>query len=116
MKKAIRDEWTREMKKGSIQLLLLAAIGSKKKYGFQIVKELKELSCGYFALKEGTLYPALHRLEKRGYLKSEWVTQETGNPRKYYGLTKEGKEALKNAREEWAMLVERSKDVLEGCE
>ena len=116
MKKAIRDEWTREMKKGSIQLLLLATIGSKKKYGFQIVRELKELSNGYFALKEGTLYPALHRLEKRGYLKSEWVTQDTGNPRKYYSLTKEGKDALKSAREEWTSLVERSKEVLEGCE
>ncbi len=116
MKKSIRDEWIREMKRGSVQLLILATIGKGKKYGFQIVKELGELSSGYFALKEGTLYPALHRLEKRGYLLSEWVTQSSGNPRKYYSLTPDGTDTLSKAKDEWKLLVERSNDVLEGSE
>jgi PadR family transcriptional regulator PadR len=111
--KSMREEWIRELKKGSIQLCLLAVIAGGRKYGFQIIKELRELSNGYYTLKEGTLYPALHRLEKRGYLKSEWVTQETGMPRKYYTLTDKGKKALKEARTEWERMVESCNNVLE---
>jgi DNA-binding PadR family transcriptional regulator len=112
--KNIGEEWTRELKKGSIQLCLLAVISSGKKYGFQIIKELRELSSGYYDLKEGTLYPALHRLEKRGYLKSEWVTQKSGMPRKYYSLTSKGVKALREAKTEWKNMVKSCNDVLEA--
>jgi PadR family transcriptional regulator PadR len=112
--KSIGEEWTRELKKGSIQLCLLAVISGGKKYGFQIIKELRELSSGYYDLKEGTLYPALHRLEKRGYLKSEWVTQKSGMPRKYYTLTDKGMKALKEAKAEWKNMVKSCNAVLEA--
>ena len=112
--KNIGEEWIRELKKGSIQLCLLSVISSGKKYGFQIIKELRELSLGYYDLKEGTLYPALHRLEKRGYLKSEWVTQESGMPRKYYSLTKKGVGALQEAKGEWKNMVKSCNAVLEA--
>ncbi|UCE74313.1 MAG: PadR family transcriptional regulator [Methanomassiliicoccales archaeon] len=112
--KRIGEEWVRELKKGSIQLCILAVLSSGKKYGFQIIKELRELSMGYYDLKEGTLYPALHRLEKRGYLKSEWITQERGMPRKYYALTKKGKEALGEAKKEWTKMVSSCNQVLEA--
>jgi PadR family transcriptional regulator PadR len=112
--KNIREEWLRELKKGSIQLCILAVLGTKKKYGFQIIKELREQSGGYYDLKEGTLYPALHRLEKRGYLKSEWVTQKTGMPRKYYALTDRGKKSFKEAKVEWNNMVKSLNDVLEA--
>jgi PadR family transcriptional regulator PadR len=104
------SEWSAELKKGVIPLCLLAILGKGRKYGFQIIKELREISDSYLDLKEGTLYPALHRLEQKGYIKSEWVIQEQGMPRKYYVLTDAGKEALKRLREEWnqiAKTVER---------
>ncbi len=112
--RTIGEEWIRELKKGSIQLCILAVLGTGKKYGFQIIKELREISRGYYDLKEGTLYPALHRLEKRGYLKSEWVTQTSGNPRKYYVLTDHGQKALKEVKKEWTKMVESVNNILEA--
>ena len=112
--KTIGAQWTRELKKGSIQLCIMAVLSTGKKYGFQIIKELKELSLGYYELKEGTLYPALHRLEKRGYLKSEWITQKSGMPRKYYTLTNKGTKALKEAKTEWMKMVKSCNNVLEA--
>ena len=112
--KNIAEVWLRELKKGSIQLCILAMLSSKKKYGFQIIKELREQSGGYYDLKEGTLYPALHRLEKRGYLKSEWITHKSGMPRKYYTLTDRGKKALREAKGEWKNMVKSLNDVLEA--
>ena len=110
---AIEHEWSTELKKGSVQLCILALLSKGKKYGFQIIKELREKSDGYFDLKEGTLYPALHRLEKRGYLKSEWVTKSDRPPRKYYVLTSKGKKVLKSVSSEWLQMVESVKNVLE---
>jgi PadR family transcriptional regulator PadR len=104
-------EWSKELKKGSIQLCLLSLLSRKKKYGFQITKELKELSNNYFDLKEGTLYPALHRLEKKGYLKSEWTTEE-GLPRKYYRITKKGLNALGEIKNDWERMVKSCRNVM----
>jgi PadR family transcriptional regulator PadR len=112
--KNMGEEWSRELKKGSIQLCLLAVISTGRKYGFQIIKELREMSSGYYDLKEGTLYPALHRLEKRGYLKSQWITQESGMPRKYYSLTKKGFKAFAEAKGEWSRMVSSVNYVLEA--
>ncbi len=112
--KSIGAEWTRELKKGSIQLCIMAVLSTGKMYGFQIIKELRVLSLGYYDLKEGTLYPALHRLEKRGYLKSEWITQKSGMPRKYYTLTNKGTKALEEAKAEWKAMVESCNSVLEA--
>ncbi len=110
---ATKHEWSAELKKGGVQLCIMALLKEGKKYGFQIIKELRERSDGYFDLKEGTLYPALHRLEKRGYLKSEWVTEGDRPPRKYYRLTTQGKKVLRSARAEWLRMVESTKKVLE---
>lgn len=107
----IEQKWTKELKKGSIQLCLLAILSNESKYGFQIIKELRELTQGYFDLKEGTLYPALHRLEQKGYLSSEWKIG-TAVPRKYYKITQEGEEVLKQAITEWNLMVNSCKEVL----
>ncbi len=109
----IEHEWSAELKKGSVQLCILSLLSKGKKYGFQIIKELRERSDGFFDLKEGTLYPALHRLEKRGYLKSEWVTESDRPPRKYYKLTNKGKKVLRSVSSEWLQMVESVKNVLE---
>ena len=109
----ISQEWTTELKKGSVQLCLLALVAKDQKYGFQIVKELRELSDGFFDLKEGTLYPALRRLEERGFVESHWVEPETGVPRKYYRITERGRRALAEAIGVWDRMAAGTRRVLE---
>lgn len=101
-----RKEWTTELKKGTVQLGILALLQEGRRYGFDIIEELKKRTGGYLDLKEGTLYPALHRLEKQGLLRSEWVLSQTGGaPRKYYAITDVGVASLEDARAEWQAMV-----------
>ena len=111
----ISPEWTAELKKGSIQLCLLALLGKEEKYGFQILHELRERSNGFFDLKEGTLYPALRRLEERGFVEGHWLEREHGTPRKYYRLTARGRRALGEALAVWDRMTEGAERVLEGA-
>ena len=107
-----RGDWTRELKKGSIQLCVLALLVGERKYGFQLIKELREASGGFFDLAEGTLYPALHRLKKQGLLSAERVLQEDRPARKYYSLTSEGSRALGRAVGDWRTMTAACERVL----
>ncbi len=111
----ISPEWTAELKKGSIQLCLLALLAKDEKYGFQILHELRERSNGFFDLKEGTLYPALRRLEERGFVQSHWTEREGGVPRKYYRLTSRGRTALGEALAIWDAMTSGAERVLEAA-
>ena len=73
-----------EMVKNNSESLLLFLIGQQPMYGYQIIKELEKRSQGYFVFKEGTLYPALHRLEKLGLITGKWQTEAGGRRRRYY--------------------------------
>lgn len=88
----------RELKKGLIELSILGILSRGRKYGLEIIKELDSLSNGFLKIKEGTLYPALHRMEARGLIESEWEIVESGIPRKYYKLTDEGIKNMKRER------------------
>jgi DNA-binding PadR family transcriptional regulator len=70
--------------KGNIDSLLLCLIGQQPMYGYQIIKELEGRSAGYFKFKEGTLYPALHRLEEADLIRGKWELLTDGRQRKYY--------------------------------
>src|SRR5467141_2010289 len=111
----ISQEWTAELKKGSVQLCLLALLAKEQKYGFQILKELRDLSDGFFDLKEGTLYPALRRLEERGFVASRWQEPKSGMPRKYYRLTDRGRTALREALAVWDAMTAGAERVLEDA-
>ena len=91
----------RELLKGSTESLLLCMISNQAMYGYQIIKDLEKRSNGYFLFKEGTLYPALHRLERSGMLKSTWEKLPGGQVRKYYQLTEKGRKALDERLETW---------------
>jgi len=91
----------RELIKGSIDSLLLCLIAQQPMYGYQIIKELEERSQGYFKFKEGTLYPALHRLEKAGLLLGRWQMLPSGQQRKYYHITDKGLSILVETRGQW---------------
>ena len=86
--------YERELLKGSTDSLLLCLINYQPMYGYQIIKELGERSNGYFKFKEGTLYPALHRLEKAGLVQGKWQKLPSGQERRYYYITPKGQKAL----------------------
>ncbi len=70
-------------------------------YGYQIIRELESRSRGYFQFKEGTLYPALHRLEKAGLVEGKWQKLPGGQERRYYYITEKGHEALNDRLAIW---------------
>ncbi len=91
----------RELLKGSADSLLLYLVGQQPMYGYQIIKELDRRSQGYFKFSEGTLYPALHRLEKAGLILGKWQMLPSGRQRKYYYLTDKGRRVLAEKMSQW---------------
>ena len=91
----------RDLMKGSTDSLLLCLIARQPMYGYQIIKELEGRSQGYFKFKEGTLYPALHRLERAGLILGKWQMLPSGQQRKYYYITDKGLTSLVEKRGQW---------------
>ena len=91
----------RELVKGNADSLLLCLLGQQPMYGYQIIEELERRSQGYFKFKEGTLYPALHRLEKAGLILGKWQTLPSGRQRRYYYITDKGHRLLVMKRSQW---------------
>jgi PadR family transcriptional regulator PadR len=89
-----------EIMKGHLELLLLGALEGGPAHGYALIERLRERSSGAFDLAEGTIYPALHRLEHAEYLSSKWV-QAGGRRRRTYSLTRRGRLALAKRRREW---------------
>lgn len=86
---------------GALDMLILDVLGRGDSYGHQISRSVMGRSDGYFELKEGSLYPALHRLERQGILKSYWIRTGEGRRRKYYHLTAKGRNALEEKQQSW---------------
>ena len=89
------------MLKGNTETLLLSLLEVEPMYGYKIVKEVEQRSSGYFAFKEGTLYPALHRLERANLVEGRWQVTPNSVRRRYYQITAKGKQALVDRLEEW---------------
>ncbi len=104
----------KEMMKGSTEILLLSLIEKEDLYGYEIAKRLKEKSNNLYSMGEGTLYPALQRLEKQKLIKSYWGDSESGGRRKYYSITEEGKKELSGKLDEWVVLNNLIKSCREG--
>lgn len=96
-------KFTSELLKGSTKNLILAALSVKEMYGYEIVKEIRDVSDDLITLGEGSMYPALHELEKHGYLNSYWIEQKGTPDRKYYRITRKGRRLLKEAKHEWRL-------------
>jgi len=97
----------RDLRRGSTRVLVLSLLQEEPMYGYQLSKELRRRSRGYFGFKEGTLYPALHRMEKEGLLRGRWQVVEEGPSRKYYHLTDKGRSELHHLQRDWAAFAER---------
>lgn len=106
--KTTRDQ----MRKGSTEILVLSLLQERPMYGYEISQLLEQRSGGYFEMKEGLLYPALHRMQQKGWLASEWQTVD-GRPRKYYSLTSLGQKVLGEQAAEWKDFVHALQSMLE---
>lgn len=91
----------RELKRGTVEMILLRLLSERPMYGYELVSELRKRGGGHFSLKEGTLYPVLYRLEDAGWVQTRWETVERGVPRKYYQLTRTGSDQLSTLIREW---------------
>jgi PadR family transcriptional regulator len=94
-------KYRQELLKGNTDTLLLSLLQQQPMYGYQIIKELERRSQGYFKFKEGTLYPALHRMEATGLIKGSWERLSSGRERRYYHLTEKGLQLLEEKIAEW---------------
>ena len=103
-----------EFLKGSISLLLLSLLSRGEMYGYEILQEAGRRSASAFTFKEGTLYPALHHLEKKSLVRAEWRTGQNGRERKYYSLTAKGRRAARDYERQWEHLTGIMKAVLES--
>ena len=103
-----------QIRKGSTSTLILSLLSDEPMYGYQIIQELQRRSEGYFEMKEGLLYPALHRMEQDGLLKSEWRSVAGSRRRKYYFITEEGHKVLVNSVAEWTAFTERLLGIIGG--
>ena len=91
----------RELKRGSLELIVLHLLSSGEAYGYEIVSKLTADTNGALEVTDGTLYPVLYRLERGGFVQVRWETPARGVPRKYYRLTNRGNEELARLTHEW---------------
>ena len=85
----------------STKPLVLSILQFGESYGYQIIQRVKEVSGGELAWSDGMLYPVLHRLEREGLIRSQWMQSEKGRMRKYYCITDDGRQALAEERAQW---------------
>lgn len=90
---------------GSLDMMILQVAQRGPTYGYEITQEVMKRSEGFFELKEGSLYPALHRLARKGMLEAYWEDKDTGRRRRFYRLTAEGAKSLADQRADWERFV-----------
>jgi PadR family transcriptional regulator PadR len=102
-----------DLSRGEFGLLILGLLGRRQMYGYEIVAELRRETDGVVDLPEGTVYPALRRMERDGLIKGGWVEMAAGVPRRrYYSLTADGERALAVGREDWTRFKNAADAVL----
>jgi transcriptional regulator len=97
-------------------MLILKVVALRPIHGYAIVQRIEQISEDALQIRQGSLYPALYRLENRGWLKAEWKTTEGGRDAKYYSLTKAGRQQLEAETAGWKRLCDAIALVLETAE
>jgi len=105
-----------EFLKGTLDLLILKIVALGPCHGYAIAQRLRQISRDYFQVHQGSLYPALHRLEDRGLLQADWKDTETGREAKFYTLTRKGHKHLEAELVEWERLTEAVSLILSSAE
>jgi PadR family transcriptional regulator PadR len=95
-----------DLPQGTLDLLILKVIALGPVHGYAIAQRLEQVSRGVVQVPEGSLYPALHRLENRGLLAADWKETDTGREAKFYRLTRKGSQQLKTEAADWQRLID----------
>jgi PadR family transcriptional regulator, regulatory protein PadR len=95
----------KELKRGSTEMLIMALIEERARHGYEIAKMISERSDGVLQFHVTTLYPMLYRMEKRGWIKGQWVEKPGQRERRYYKLTAEGRKVLASQRQTWQEFI-----------
>jgi transcriptional regulator len=93
-----------DLVQGTLDLLILKTIALEPKHGWAIAKRIQQVSREVLQIQQGSLYPALHRLEQQGWIKSEWRSSETGRMAKFYSLTRSGRQQMEKELASWTRL------------
>ena len=99
------NEEKAEFLRGTLDMLILTVVALGPIHGYAIAQRMRQISREFFQLQQGSLYPALHRLEDRGWLKAEWKPTETGRDAKFYALTPKGRKHLETEVKTWEQLT-----------
>jgi PadR family transcriptional regulator PadR len=102
-----------DLPQGTLDLLILKTLALEPQHGWAISERLRQTSSETLRIKQGSLYPALHRLERRGWIKARWGTSENNRRAKYYELTRRGRAQLETETEAWKKLAATVAQVLE---
>ena len=94
-----------DLLQGTLDLLILQVVSLGPLHGYAIAQRLQQMSQDVLQVQQGSLYPALHRLEARGWLEAEWRPSETGREAKFYNLTRAGRRQLEDERANWKRLA-----------
>jgi PadR family transcriptional regulator PadR len=101
-----------DLPQGTLDLLILKVLELEPLHGYAIAQRLQQVSRDVVQVQQGTLYPALHRLEQRGYLAAAWKASDTGREAKFYRLTKQGQTQLQSGTASWERLAEAIGQIL----
>ena len=102
-------KWKSQVKKGTLAFIVLNVLMDQEYYGYELIEEVKQHTA--IEIAEGTLYPLMNRLKKESLVTSKWVEQDSGIPRKYYCLTKEGIKTLEEMKGYWRELEKSIKKI-----
>ena len=95
-----------DLVQGTLDLLILKTLSLEPKHGWAIAKRIQQVSGEVLQVQQGSLYPALHRLEQQGWIKAKWAESETGRQAKFYSLTTAGRKQLESETANWNRLSE----------
>ena len=109
-------ESKQELLRGTLDMLVLKVVALGPSHGYAIAQRLQQISKDFFQVHQGSLYPALHRLEDRGWLQAEWKNSETGREAKFYALTKKGRRQMDPEVVNWERLCDAVGQVLRAPE
>jgi PadR family transcriptional regulator PadR len=105
-----------DLPQGTLDLLILKVVALGPLHGYAIAQRLQQTSREVVQVQQGTLYPALHRLENRGFLTAEWKPSDTGRAAKFYRLTRKGRAHMASEAESWRRLTEAIAFILKSAE
>jgi len=103
-----------DLPQGTLDLLILKTIALQALHGWAISERIQQISSDALQVQQGSLYPALHRLERRGWIKAHWAVSENNRRARYYELTRQGRKQLADETEAWRKLTAAVDQVLEA--